>query len=468
VPGGLYLTTSYRELSVTSSQAWFARTVAELAEMSGEQFVRDGLARLLARACAQIHADCEIGVVVVGDPDVVVGSTARASALESLGLHLGEGAAADLLRAGALMPGTALDDLRWPGYAPAARKLGYQSVHSFGLVHAGQPVGVINLFGPPQLASPAAQEMQALADLAAAHITRESALRAACERADQLAGALASRVLIEQAKGMVAAWFSVPMESAFGSLRRHARDHNERLSDLCASVTSGDTDLAEIRVGFFAMSSSRRAQLRDRAIERWRQTSADALEQRERASAIVSRSVELRVELDHNRSLRETQAMGRAIDRYFRQLTRTSQGTDKRPTVLIGATGESIRSFVVSALRGEARLAFADDQVSDAEVLGVSIVQQPDLVILGTDAAGAPDEKLVTQLRRYCPDSRRLVVVELERDGPVLAASRVDAVVVCGDAPALLSCALKLCGVRPHAPAAGKRPGAPGGRGARS
>ena len=97
--------------------------------------------------------------------------------------------------------------------------------------------------------------------------------------------------------------FGVPMESAFGPLRRHARCHNERLADLCASVANGDTDLSEIHVDYFAISTSRRTELRDRAIGRWRQANAEALAQRERALTIVSKSVELRVELEHKRAL---------------------------------------------------------------------------------------------------------------------------------------------------------------------
>jgi len=454
---------------MTGSQAWFASAAVNLIGMSAERFTRDDFAQLLARTCAQACAGSEVGVVLVGKPTVTVGSTLHAGALEALGLRLGEGAAVDALRTRATVPEAdlaeaalaeaGLDDKRWPSYAPAARQLGYQTVRSFTLLHAAEPVGVIDVFRPASAAAPAADLLQALADLAAAHITRESALQAASARADQLEGALASRVLIEQAKGMIAERFGVPMESAFGSLRRHARDHNERLSDLCASVTSGETDLAAIQVDFFAMSASRRAQLRDRAIGRWRQVSSEALAQRERAQSIISKSVELRVEVDHIRAQHEIQAMGRAIDRHFRQMPRGGPRGDDRPRVLIGATDESVRSFVTGALRNQARLALVDEGLSNADLLGSSIVEQPDVVILGSDLAGAPGDDLVAQLRRYCPDSRRLVVVGQPGDVPALA-SRADAVVVCGDTPALVNCALELCGLRAHVSAADGRPGA--------
>ena len=56
---------------------------------------------------------------------------------------------------------------------------------------------------------------------------------------EQLNHALNSRVLIEQAKGMVAERAGVDMEHAFQRLRNHARNHNLRLSDVSLSVIDG-------------------------------------------------------------------------------------------------------------------------------------------------------------------------------------------------------------------------------------
>ena len=138
--------------------------------------------------------------------------------------------------------------------------------------------------------------------------------------------------------------------------------------------------------------------------------------------------------------------MGRAIDRHFRELSRSGQRVDKRPAVLVGAASEEIRSFAIDALKTEARLA-VEEEPSDAGVLGGSIVGQPDLVILGPDVVRALGEDLVAQLHRYCPDSRTLVVVEHQPDMPEFA-GRADAVVVRGDARALVNRAWELCGVR--------------------
>jgi AmiR/NasT family two-component response regulator len=62
---------------------------------------------------------------------------------------------------------------------------------------------------------------------------------------EQLQSALTSRVIIEQAKGMLAERTGLSTEQAFAALRRHARAGNHRLSDLARAVIDGT---AEIRL----------------------------------------------------------------------------------------------------------------------------------------------------------------------------------------------------------------------------
>jgi hypothetical protein len=252
------------------------------------------------------------------------------------------------------------------------------------------------------------------------------------------------------------------MDSAFGSLRRHARDRNERLVDLCASITSGDTDLGSIQVDFFTMTRARRLELRDRALARWAETSAATVSQRERAILSVSRSVELRVELEHARALRVTDAMGRAIDRHFRQRSRIEPTEKVLPRILVREGSEPMRSFVIDTLRGDLRFEVGS-RSTEADTLAMGMVEQPDLVILGldqgssdrgVDTQGVGGDAFRTHLRRYCPDSRILVVIgesEGDRggcDSAGVGTNGYDGIVTYGDAPALVELAAKLCGLR--------------------
>lgn len=72
---------------------------------------------------------------------------------------------------------------------------------------------------------------------------RKRAERQLTTLAEQLQGALTSRIAIEQAKGYLAARSGTTPETAFKALRRYSRDHNQRISDVGRAVVSGELDL---------------------------------------------------------------------------------------------------------------------------------------------------------------------------------------------------------------------------------
>ncbi|MDQ1446234.1 MAG: hypothetical protein QOI20_2698, partial [Acidimicrobiaceae bacterium] len=80
---------------------------------------------------------------------------------------------------------------------------------------------------------------QALADVATIGILQHRAAAESQVLNDQLSRALNSRVMIEQAKGMVAEREALDMQQAFSRLRTHARNHNLRLVDLAQDVIAG-------------------------------------------------------------------------------------------------------------------------------------------------------------------------------------------------------------------------------------
>jgi hypothetical protein len=59
------------------------------------------------------------------------------------------------------------------------------------------------------------------------------------ERSRQLEQALRSRVVIEQAKGLLAERHGVPVDEAFQRLRQEARNSRRRIHDVAADVVSG-------------------------------------------------------------------------------------------------------------------------------------------------------------------------------------------------------------------------------------
>jgi AmiR/NasT family two-component response regulator len=70
--------------------------------------------------------------------------------------------------------------------------------------------------------------------------------RAAVERSGQLQQALESRIVIEQAKGILAERFGVGVDEAFELIRRGARSHHRRLRELAAEVVTSQETPSEI------------------------------------------------------------------------------------------------------------------------------------------------------------------------------------------------------------------------------
>ena len=112
----------------------------------------------------------------------------------------------------------------------------------------GDVVGVLTLLhnAPHTLTDVDTRLGQALADAATIGLLHERAVRHAETVTEQLQGALNSRVIIEQAKGVLAAQADIGPDEAFTILRSHARSQELRLSELARAVVERTTDLTSI------------------------------------------------------------------------------------------------------------------------------------------------------------------------------------------------------------------------------
>jgi GAF domain-containing protein len=128
---------------------------------------------------------------------------------------------------------------RWPRLVAALAGRGaYRSVHALPLRLRGEAIGGMNLFHarPGPLPEADLRLGQALADIATIGILQERAIRHGEVVTEQLQTALNSRVMIEQAKGVLAQSGRLTMEVAFDRLRRYARGHNLLLADVARRV----------------------------------------------------------------------------------------------------------------------------------------------------------------------------------------------------------------------------------------
>jgi GAF domain-containing protein len=130
---------------------------------------------------------------------------------------------------------------RWPRFAPEALAAGFRSVHALPMRLRGSVIGALNLFhaAPGEMAAADVDAAQALADVATIAILQHRATLEAQVVNQQLQHALNSRVVLEQAKGMVAERAGLDMEQAFTALRTYARNHNLRLIDVAEAVIGG-------------------------------------------------------------------------------------------------------------------------------------------------------------------------------------------------------------------------------------
>ena len=83
---------------------------------------------------------------------------------------------------------------------------------------------------------------RAFADLAALSIAQHRASAEAQRLNEQLSNALASRIVIEQAKGVIAERGGTSLAEAFSRLRAYARNHNRRLTDVAQAAIDGTLD----------------------------------------------------------------------------------------------------------------------------------------------------------------------------------------------------------------------------------
>lgn len=140
---------------------------------------------------------------------------------------------------------TALDSRparqRWPHYAPRALELGFTSVAALPLRDPTRTSGALVLLSDRQSPlSPAALALaQTMAEFTAVILRRAHEAHRSRTLIGDLERALVTRVIVEQAKGIISTRLSLPMDDAFALLRKHARAHQRRVHDVSRDIVEG-------------------------------------------------------------------------------------------------------------------------------------------------------------------------------------------------------------------------------------
>lgn len=126
----------------------------------------------------------------------------------------------------------------WSAYRDVARRLGLKAVVGFPLGYENTRLGALNIYASVERewSDDDLDVLGVFADMATAYLVRNTELAETKDLAKQLQSALDSRVIIEQAKGVLANEYAISVDEAFDRIRRHSQENNVKLSEVCAAI----------------------------------------------------------------------------------------------------------------------------------------------------------------------------------------------------------------------------------------
>ena len=220
------------------------RALAELGELRfGELDVDQAMARIVHTT--HTIFDVDGAGLMLADEDQTLRNAAvsdqRLAHLETLQVEHGEGPCLSAFNDRELVCAEDLSsEPRWPTFSPAAVAVGVSAVLASPIPFNQAAIGVVAVLSddPRPWAPEAELALMAFTDLAALMIASVMHGQQQTELAVQLQGALDSRVVIEQAKGILAAREQMPIREAYERLRAQARSERRRLSEVSAEVVA--------------------------------------------------------------------------------------------------------------------------------------------------------------------------------------------------------------------------------------
>jgi GAF domain-containing protein len=234
-----------------------ARVFVEFADTLVDEFdLLEFLQQLVGRT-AELLDDSSVGLLLAdghGQLQFMAASEESVRLLELFQIQTQAGPCMDAFRTGTPVVNADLTaaNARWPEFAPHAVAAGFRSVHAFPLRLRQDTIGALNVFSTVvggNLSDADIQIVQALADIAAIGLLQERAISRGEVLVEQLQGALNSRVVIEQAKGILANARGISPSAAFDLIRGYARNHNRRLGDVAHAVIDNLPGIPELAGG---------------------------------------------------------------------------------------------------------------------------------------------------------------------------------------------------------------------------
>jgi GAF domain-containing protein len=225
------------------------RSLVEMADTLVDDYDVIDLLTGLADRCVSLLGVSAAGVMLAspaGSLGLAASSSEAMRLLELFELQAQEGPCLDAFRSGEPTGHEDLDTppVRWPSFSAAARDAGFRSASAMPLRLREATIGALNLLSASRSPMDEADIVvaRAFADLAALSVLQHRASAQALRLNEQLTVALASRVAIEQAKGVISERAGVTLAEAFSRLRSYARNRNLRLTDVAQAAVDGTLD----------------------------------------------------------------------------------------------------------------------------------------------------------------------------------------------------------------------------------
>jgi GAF domain-containing protein len=225
------------------------RSLVEMADTLVDDYDVIDLLTGLADRCVSLLAVSAAGVMLAspaGSLGLAASSSEAMRLLELFELQAQEGPCLDAFRTG---EPTGHEDLeagsgRWPSFAAAALDAGFRSACALPLRLREVTIGALNLLSVTRSPLDEADVIvaRAFTDLAALSVIHHRASAEAQRLNEQLSAALTSRVVIEQAKGVISERAGITLAEAFSRLRAYARNRNLRLTDVAQAAVDGTLD----------------------------------------------------------------------------------------------------------------------------------------------------------------------------------------------------------------------------------
>ena len=230
-------------------EADVVRSLVEMADTLVDDYDVVDLLTGLTDRCVTLLGVSAAGVMLAspsGSLGLAASSSEAMRLLELFELQEQEGPCLDAFRSGGRVD---QEDLRagsgrWPLFSAAAVRAGFQSAVALPLRLREVTLGVLNLLSTTRSPIGEADVIVArgFADLAALSILQHRASTESQRLNEQLSAALTSRIVIEQAKGVISERAGIDLTEAFARLRGYARNANLPLTDVARAAVDGTLD----------------------------------------------------------------------------------------------------------------------------------------------------------------------------------------------------------------------------------